>query len=225
MTTRFVLTYVDADGLRVLQGPNQGRRFATTHDEAFRRLRQLYEANTPKLLASVYGAKAPGTFEVTEAESYEHGDLRRIIFDQQPEPPRVSDWVPFVYRYPKPWEFGEVGRIWVCRKGRVADSDGTDMDGADFWRPSSFPGHPCPSDAECMALCANERAGLEREIREVNSFGLERFIRQVAGGWKLSDECFSPPTFWKFKAEAILGLSLYLHRRCRILNPSIPCPV
>jgi hypothetical protein len=80
--TRYVLTYVNADGMRTLTGAAQGRNTFATREEAEQRLKATLDPSTnpPSLIHSVWG-KNP-RFEVRPVQCYAgHFDPIGIYFD------------------------------------------------------------------------------------------------------------------------------------------------
>lgn len=80
MKTRFAITHVNRDGLRVLTFANQGRNHYDDQADAVRRLASFLQSNPEQTLRDIYGDQAIGTFEVTPVECYDHGDATRTVF-------------------------------------------------------------------------------------------------------------------------------------------------
>lgn len=75
MKTLYNISFVDRDGLRKLVGPNQGRYFKATREEAAEHLAAFEgPTNGEERLASIFGRQAIGTFRVDAFECYDHGD-------------------------------------------------------------------------------------------------------------------------------------------------------
>lgn len=77
---KFHHTHIDRNGMRTLTGPNQGRLFSNSKEEAETKLALFLKVNSESLIADVYGEQAVGTFEVRELKCYENGDSRGIYF-------------------------------------------------------------------------------------------------------------------------------------------------
>lgn len=78
---KFAITCINADGMRCLFGPNQGRLFRATRAEAESQLAALISAYSPELLAEFgYG------YRVDEVDCYETGDAKGFYF-KDPEAP------------------------------------------------------------------------------------------------------------------------------------------
>jgi hypothetical protein len=80
MNTRFVITYINSQGLRQLAGANQGRFHNVTRAGAESRMAELVNSTSFNDQVAIYGRQVIGTFEVREAECYDHGDLKSIYF-------------------------------------------------------------------------------------------------------------------------------------------------
>lgn len=80
LRTRFVITKVARDGLRVLAQANQGRHHRDTREEAEQQLAAILSNNSADTLASVYGDVTK--MRVIEVECYDHGDATRTVFGE-----------------------------------------------------------------------------------------------------------------------------------------------
>ena len=80
MKTRYAITHIGRDGLRVLTFANQGRNHYDDQADAVRRLASFVQNNPVETLRDIYGDQAIGTFEVTPVECYDHGDATRTVF-------------------------------------------------------------------------------------------------------------------------------------------------
>ena len=80
MKTRYAITHVNRDRLRVLTFANQGRNHYDDRADAARRLASFLQGNPEQTLRDIYGDPAIGTFEVTPVECYDHGDATRTVF-------------------------------------------------------------------------------------------------------------------------------------------------
>jgi len=84
---KFNISFMDKNGLRTLSGPNQGRYFKDTREEAEKHLRDFLTNNSEERLADIYGKQAIGTFRVDEFDCYDHGDAKGIYVDIGPQEP------------------------------------------------------------------------------------------------------------------------------------------
>jgi len=75
MKTRYAVTHINSQGLRVLTFANQGRNHYDTQAEAEKAL-EFYK---PDLRAKILGEKAD-TLKVLPVECYDHGDATRTVF-------------------------------------------------------------------------------------------------------------------------------------------------
>lgn len=80
MKLRYAITHVGRDGLRKLTFANQGRNHHDHKQDADRVLASFVQNNPAETLRDIYGDQAPGTFEVTRVECYDHGDATRTVF-------------------------------------------------------------------------------------------------------------------------------------------------
>jgi len=80
MKTRYAITHLGRDGLRVLTFANQGRNHYDGQAEAAKRLASFVQNNPVERLRDIYGEQAIGTFDVTPVECYDHGDATRTLF-------------------------------------------------------------------------------------------------------------------------------------------------
>lgn len=76
--TMYNVSFIDRDGNRVMQGPNQGRYMKATLEEAQQAAIDIVKTNGEARLASIFGAQAIGTFRADAFECYEHGDAVSI---------------------------------------------------------------------------------------------------------------------------------------------------
>lgn len=72
MKTRYAITHIARDGLRVLTFANQGRNHYDDQADAVRGLASFLQCNPEQTLRDIYGDQAIGTFEVTPVECYDH---------------------------------------------------------------------------------------------------------------------------------------------------------
>jgi hypothetical protein len=78
--TRYVLTYVNKDGMRTLVGPQQGRCTYATPEEAEKHLADLRANNSPERLREFFGV--PDKMEVRPCDCWPvHFDPVGIYFD------------------------------------------------------------------------------------------------------------------------------------------------
>jgi hypothetical protein len=68
--TRYVLSRIDKDGMRIMVYAVQGRNTHATRNEAEIQLKFLLENNSKERLTEVFGERAIGTFEVSAIECY-----------------------------------------------------------------------------------------------------------------------------------------------------------
>lgn len=78
MKTRFVITKIDKDGLRVLAVANQGRNHFDTKAEAKAHLKAILSNNSANTLKSVFGDTTK--MKVIAAPCYDHGDCMHTVF-------------------------------------------------------------------------------------------------------------------------------------------------
>lgn len=76
--TRYVVTYVNKDGMRTLVGPAQGRSTYDTAEDAQWHLDAMRDNNSAGTLA-MFGTS--DTFEVRPCLCYWHGDPKSVWFD------------------------------------------------------------------------------------------------------------------------------------------------
>lgn len=72
--TRFALTHVNADGLRILTRRNIGPSHFDTESDAQTYLLHFREHNTDASLASIFGPNACSSFAVRPVQCHAHGD-------------------------------------------------------------------------------------------------------------------------------------------------------
>lgn len=80
--TRFNVTYVTRDGLRMLFSANQGRLFHDTREDAEAWLEAFLENSSDDQRVAICGAQALGTFRVDAFDCYENGDAKGIYVDE-----------------------------------------------------------------------------------------------------------------------------------------------
>jgi hypothetical protein len=78
--TRFLLSYVNRDGIRTIFGANQGRNFFDTEGAAQKHMRAVLLNNAADKLTSTFGPLVIESLRVTPAECYENGDAFGIYF-------------------------------------------------------------------------------------------------------------------------------------------------
>lgn len=83
--TRYAVTTVKSDGLRVLAFANQGRCHFDTKDGAEKHLAAILANNSESTLASTFGQNFRTTMRVDPVECYDHGDAVRTVFGYEPE--------------------------------------------------------------------------------------------------------------------------------------------
>ena len=79
MKIMYAITHKHRNGFRTLSFANQGRNHFNTREEAVNRLKAMLLNNSKDTLISVYGNI--DSFEVRPIECYDHGDAKRIYFD------------------------------------------------------------------------------------------------------------------------------------------------
>ena len=79
---RYVITYINRDGVRQLLGPAYGHRTHEKREQAVDSLKTVLSINSESDLAGAYGPQAVGTFEVRPCECWpRHFDPKTIFFD------------------------------------------------------------------------------------------------------------------------------------------------
>lgn len=79
LNVRYVLSFINKDGCRVLVNPMQGRYTYATQEEARKRLGNLLSANTEDQLKNVFGPQSIGTFKVSAVECWPgHNDPKSM---------------------------------------------------------------------------------------------------------------------------------------------------
>lgn len=87
MNIRYVVSYIDKDGLRKMVAPPQGRHTYDTQEIAEGHLAALLHNNYEELLADVYGKQSIGTFEVSRIECYPgHNDPKGCYIQKELNP-------------------------------------------------------------------------------------------------------------------------------------------
>lgn len=83
MKTRYAITHISKDGLRVLSFPNQGRNHFDTQAEADKFLAALLDpaTNRPHVLRSVYGPHYLETIRAQPVPCFDHGDATKTVFE------------------------------------------------------------------------------------------------------------------------------------------------
>ena len=77
--TKFALTFVNKDGLRVLAHANNGRHFWTTKQEGFNWLKLMYKNTSLDTIKQVFGDKPK--FKINQIVCYSSGDSTRTVFE------------------------------------------------------------------------------------------------------------------------------------------------
>lgn len=78
----YVITHINADGMRQLTFANQGRNHSKGKRIAERKLAAILKGTCDATLSMIYGPKAIGTFKVRKVQCYNHGDAKRVYFDR-----------------------------------------------------------------------------------------------------------------------------------------------
>lgn len=87
MNIRYVLSYIDREGLRKMVCPVQGRHTHETRKIAEEHLSALLNNNTEELLLDVYGPKSVGTFAVSAVECWPgHNDPKGCYIREELNP-------------------------------------------------------------------------------------------------------------------------------------------
>lgn len=81
MKTRYAITKIQRDGLRVLALANQGRNHFDTKPEAEQALQAILQNNSADTLKSVYGDLLK--MRVDPVECYDHGDAKGTVLGTQ----------------------------------------------------------------------------------------------------------------------------------------------
>lgn len=76
--TRYVITYVNKEGMRTLVGAAQGRNTYDTAEQAQQAINAMRKNNSASTLA-MFGT--PDTMEVRSCLCYWHGDPKSVWFD------------------------------------------------------------------------------------------------------------------------------------------------
>lgn len=86
MKTRYAITHINREGLRVLSSANQGRNHFDTEQAAKNHLAAMLkpETNRPHVLASVFGRHYTETMRVDPVRCYDHGDACACVFGYFP---------------------------------------------------------------------------------------------------------------------------------------------
>jgi len=80
--TRFVVTFINRNGMRTILGPVQGRNTFATRSEAADWVAAIVGGNASYRLAEIYGAQAVGSFEPRAVACYPgHHDPTTVWFD------------------------------------------------------------------------------------------------------------------------------------------------
>lgn len=80
--TRYVLTYVNTNGMRQMLGAAQGRNTYETEAAATQHLQATLENNSSDLLEHTYGHPSRGNIEVRPVECWpNHFDPKTVWFD------------------------------------------------------------------------------------------------------------------------------------------------
>lgn len=96
MNKRYVVSYIDANGMRRMLGPCQGRETHETYQQAQVALGHLLINNSPELLTEVYGKQALDSFAVSAIECWpDHHDPKGIYIQEDLNPDQDI---------PRPWE-------------------------------------------------------------------------------------------------------------------------
>lgn len=90
MTTRYVISYLNKDGCRMIAGACQGRNTKATQKEAKKYLRDFLKNNSEENLISIFGKQAMGTFKVSAVECYPgHNDPKGPYINEELNPGQV----------------------------------------------------------------------------------------------------------------------------------------
>jgi hypothetical protein len=71
MVIRYVISFMNKDGMRQIAYPCQGRNTSATKIEAETDLEAFLKNNNPQTLQSIFGKDCLGTFEVSAIECYD----------------------------------------------------------------------------------------------------------------------------------------------------------
>ncbi len=86
MKTRYAITHINSEGLRVLSCANQGRNHFDTERAASDSLAAMLnpETNRPSVMRSVFGPHYSETMRVQSVPCYDHGDACATVFEYVP---------------------------------------------------------------------------------------------------------------------------------------------